>query len=627
MNLLTLLTTVFDSASYVDNVFALPPRITAVATLVLGVLILWRERWSRIGLHYFLFVISVFIWLFSQSLTIAAGSYEVAMFWTRLSQAGVLLMYPTIYQFGVMLLGIDRQKKPYIVVAWALASVFIVTTVFTGVYVQDLYRYDWGWYPKYELWPLIWLLMSSYFIVSGSYFILQTYLRATPGTIAYKRAKGMLIGFGFAMCAFMDVVPAFGIDMYPLGHTGILIDALIIMGLTWRYRLVDITPQLAAKEIIDTMSDALLVLDSDRMIRLANPEAEAMFGRSSEELINRNLNQAVPDEPAANAMEAAITDNNVRNVEILLSVPGSRARVINLSVSVMRAGEQKPLAYVCVLRDATEQKRIQEELEHRVMERTAELAIARDQALEASRTKSAFLANMSHELRTPLNAIIGYSELLAEKADESDVPEIGNDLQKITRSGSHLLELINTVLDLSKVEAGKMELHLEEFEVRAPVDEVIEAFQALANKNGNQLLAYLPPDLGIIRADSTKLRQALMNLVSNACKFTENGVIEVHAERSVLDGIEWVCISVEDNGIGMDRVEQEKLFSEFTQASTTTSKKYGGSGLGLAISQRFCQLMGGAITVESTAGEGSQFTICLPVDVEAAIAARDEEPY
>ena len=622
---MSLLTAVIDPAAYVDNVYALPPRVTAIATLVLGVLILWRERGSRIGLHYFLFVLSVFIWLLSQSLTISASSYEVAIFWTRVSQAGVLLMYPTIYHFGVMLLGIDQQKKAHIVVAWSLASVFIVTTVFTGVYVQDLYRYDWGWYPKYELWPIVWLIVSSYFIVTGSYFILQTYLKAEPGTINYKRAKGMLIGFGFAMCAFMDVVPAFGIDMYPLGHTGILIDAAITMALTWRYRLVDITPQFAAKEIIDTMSDALLVLDSDKVIRLANPEAERLFGRSLTELTDLGLSAALLDHRAAGGIEAAHWGEDVRNAEVLLSDPNGRERVINLSVSVMRAGEQKPLAYICVMRDITEQKRVQEELEHRVMERTAELAIARDQALEASRTKSAFLANMSHELRTPLNAIIGYSELLAEKADESNVPELSDDLQKITRSGSHLLELINTVLDLSKVEAGKMELYLEDFEAKIPIEEVVEAFQALSKKNGNQLIAYLPPDLGTIRADSTKIRQALMNLVSNACKFTENGVIEVHAERSVLDDAEWICISVEDSGIGMDRVEQEKLFSEFTQASTTTSKKYGGSGLGLAISQRFCQLMGGAITVESTVGEGSQFTICLPVDVETAIAAREND--
>jgi PAS domain S-box-containing protein len=598
-----------------------------VATLVLGVLILWRERASRIGYHYFLFVVSVVIWLLCQSLAMSAEGYDVALFWARLSQVGVLLMYPTIYHFGVILLGIEQQKKIETILIWGMAGTFIVTVVLTGNYVQDLYRYEWGWYPKYEVMPLVWLTLSSYFIFSGSYFILQTYLRATPGTTSYKRAKGMLIGFGFAMCAFMDVLPALGIDIYPMGHTGIVIDAVIIMALTWRYRLVDITPEFAAKEIIDTMTDALLVLDNDKIIRLANPETDILFGRPATELLHRNLTAAIPDRSTAKSIDALITDEGVRNAEVEFSDPDGRRHVFNVSVSPMREGSDNPLAYVCVLRDVTEQKRIQGELEHRVVERTAELAIARDQALEASRTKSAFLANMSHELRTPLNAIIGYSELLSEKAEDNKLPDIGDDLQKITRAGSHLLELINTVLDLSKIEAGKMELHIEDVDVAALVQEVVESFQPLAGKSGSQLQVHLPSNLGTIRADGTKLRQALMNLVSNACKFTENGNIEVHAERSVLDGNEWVCIAVEDDGIGMDAVEQEKLFSEFTQASTTTSKKYGGSGLGLAISQRFSQLMGGAITVDSAPGEGSQFTICLPVDVERAIAARETETH
>jgi signal transduction histidine kinase/CheY-like chemotaxis protein len=241
----------------------------------------------------------------------------------------------------------------------------------------------------------------------------------------------------------------------------------------------------------------------------------------------------------------------------------------------------------------------------------------------ADRHKSEFLANMSHELRTPLNAIIGYSEMLQEDAADLGAEQLTDDLKKINAAGKHLLELINAVLDLSKIEAGKMELYLEPFDVAGLVRDIAAVIQPLAGKNSNGLDVRCPDDIGVMRADLTKVRQALFNLLSNACKFTEKGTVSLAVAREPVDGQDWMVFSVSDTGIGMTPEQLARLFEAFSQADAATTRRFGGTGLGLALSRRLCRMMGGDVTVESEAGRGSTFTIRLPATVaEPAV----EEP-
>ena len=240
------------------------------------------------------------------------------------------------------------------------------------------------------------------------------------------------------------------------------------------------------------------------------------------------------------------------------------------------------------------------------------------QLAEASQHKSQFLANMSHELRTPLNAIIGVTEMLREDAEA--LQQDTEPLDRVLGAGRHLLALINDILDLSKIEAGRMELQLEDFALAPLIDGVVKTVEPLAAKNANHLAVRCDGAIGSLHADSMRLRQALLNLMSNANKFTERGTITVHAQQAQENGCDWVTIAVADTGIGMTAEQMGKLFQEFSQADTSTTRKYGGTGLGLAISKRFCQMMGGDITVESEVGRGSTFTIRLPRIVEAAKA-------
>ena len=229
----------------------------------------------------------------------------------------------------------------------------------------------------------------------------------------------------------------------------------------------------------------------------------------------------------------------------------------------------------------------------------------------ASEHKSQFVSSVSHELRTPLNAIIGLTEMMVTNAARFGTEKALEPLQRVNRAGTHLLGLINQVLDLSKIEAGKLELNPQTVELAPLINEVVGTARQLAEQNNNRLTAEAPGDLGSLSVDPMRLRQILFNLLSNACKFTKDGEVKLRASR--VDGRDWVELSVSDTGIGMTAEQQAKLFEEFAQADKTTAQRFGGTGLGLAITRKLARMMGGDVTVASEPGKGSVFTLRLPV--------------
>jgi signal transduction histidine kinase/DNA-binding response OmpR family regulator len=299
-------------------------------------------------------------------------------------------------------------------------------------------------------------------------------------------------------------------------------------------------------------------------------------------------------------------------IRSVLAVPLLREeRVIGALVVRRREVGEFPQSVVTLLQTFAAQSVLaiqNARLFHEIREKGEQLAVA-------SEHKSQFLANMSHELRTPLNAIIGVTEMLLEDAHDLKRDDEVEPLSRVLRAGRNLLALINDILDLSKIEAGKMELHLESFAIAPLIEDVASTIRSSSVKNGNELKVIGTADIGAMKADQNRVRQALLNLASNANKFTERGTITIDVSRAEEDGREWITLAVLDTGIGLTPEQMGRLFQEFVQADASTTRKYGGTGLGLSISRRFCQMMGGDITVKSEAGSGSTFTIRLPAEV------------
>ncbi len=348
--------------------------------------------------------------------------------------------------------------------------------------------------------------------------------------------------------------------------------------------------------ILRSMEESLLVTDTELQIRRVNPSTLRLLGYSEEELIGRPAGQVVLEREAPARRSA---------VERTYRTKTGRLIPVLFSSAEMRNGSGVLEGYVWLAQDMTELKRVQ-----------GELVRAKDAAEEANRAKSAFLANMSHELRTPLNAVIGYSEMLQEVVEDRGQQDLLPDLAKIRWAGKHLLGLINDVLDLSKIEAGKVELSIESLDVSPLIEDAIGTIRPLLAQNGNRLEVHCAGSLGAMLGDQTRVHQVLVNLLSNACKFTENGLIRMEARRVHRKNAEWMEFRVADTGIGMSQDQLDRLYRPFMQADASTTRKYGGTGLGLAISREFCQMMGGTLSAESELGKGSAFIVRLPADPE-----------
>jgi PAS domain S-box-containing protein len=365
-------------------------------------------------------------------------------------------------------------------------------------------------------------------------------------------------------------------------------------------------------ELVDKSPVAIVTLDVNHDIVSCNPAFQTLFGYSQDEVIGRNLDELITTkatlEEAVSYTEEALA-HTIHGIGQRQRKDGSLVDVEVLGVPVFVDG--KRVGLMGLYHDITE------------------LSHAREQAEAANSAKSQFLASMSHELRTPLNAIIGYSEMLEEEAEDVGQEDFIPDLQKIHSAGQHLLALINDILDLSKIEAGKTEFFLESFDVQQVIEDVAVTVRPLVDKNDNRLEIKYSDNLGTMHADLTRTRQVLFNLLSNASKFTEKGTISLEAHRDQEgDGDDEIVFRVSDSGIGMTLEQLSRVFEAFSQAEASTTRKYGGTGLGLPISRRFCQMMGGDITVDSEIGVGSAFTVRLPAkvtDPNAKLSQDDQE--
>ena len=359
--------------------------------------------------------------------------------------------------------------------------------------------------------------------------------------------------------------------------------------------------------LLESIGEGIYSVDAQGCCTFLNQRGARMLGLTPAEALGKNMHTLVHHQ------HADTTPYPVENCPIFQAMRAGQGCRIDTEVFWRKDHTAIPVEYAAFPLEGATAGGVVSFTDITIRKQTEQaLQEAKTAAEAANQAKSQFLANMSHELRTPLNAVILYSELLQEEAEELGAKTLIGDLDKIRGAGKHLLSLINDVLDLSKIEADKMELFREPFAVTQMVNEVAATIEPLAQKHGNQLTVQCAPDVGEMESDLTKTRQCLFNLLSNACKFTKDGSVSIEVIRERRDAHDWLRFRVSDTGIGMTAEQKEKLFQPFTQVDASTTRKFGGTGLGLTITKRFCELMGGSIEVESTAKKGSSFTLSLP---------------
>ncbi|MBL9101492.1 MAG: PAS domain S-box protein [Myxococcales bacterium] len=378
----------------------------------------------------------------------------------------------------------------------------------------------------------------------------------------------------------------------------------------------------AAKKYVDnilaSMAESLVVLDPGGVILTVNKATLDLLGHDAATLLGQHFRVVMPDFGTHTTDTAPAVGTHEPVERAYIHRDGTLVPVL-FSHSRLPGEHGASAGSVCVASDITQLK----QAEHGLRE-------AKQLAEEASLAKSRFLANMSHELRTPLNAVIGYAEMLLEEADERRISGSAEEIRKVQLAGKHLLGLISDILDLSKIEAGRMDIHLETFDVADMIDVVLGTVGPMIARNGNEISVACPPSIGFIHADLTKFRQILLNLLSNAAKFTDKGTIRVSVSRLLQGTQQYIQFVVADTGIGMTQGQVAQLFQAFSQGDTSTSRRYGGTGLGLAITKAFTDMLGGSIEVQSKLGSGTAFVVRLPFinprDLSGSKRAKNLDP-
>lgn len=590
------------------NIYAYIPFFTFLFTIVVTTYIQAKTRSSRLKDAYIYFSVALTFWIF----------WDLVL-WLRIDESWYvyILKIQTIFWLPVGLLFLnfvnaylDRKDSKLVKLGMIVYVLAVVVSLSTD-YVVRGYR-DVFWGVLHEAGPLH-AIFSNILVVLPMWFGIYLLLRSVRDKSQVRdQAASMMLLIGTIIGAaisyvttvyFPDVVGR--TDIMPLHDVGIAVHSLFASIAVTRYRFLHIELADVAEDMFARMHDGILILDGRGKIQHANLSAREMLDLGFDELPERNISKYFTGYPESMAFSnyeletSSIGDDSVYSITQAPSVYGKR-----------ESGK------LVVIRDISEQKKAEKEI--RQMNR--DLALARDHALESSKMKSQFLANMSHELRTPLNAVIGYSEIIEEEAKDLEQEQIASDADKINRAGKHLLALINDILDLSKIEAGKMDVYIEAFNLNDLLQDVIITSQPMLNKNNNIFEHVIDTSVGLIESDQIKIRQILFNLVSNASKFTQQG--KVTLESRLVDKAEgkYLQLQVSDNGIGMTEEQVGKLYNAFTQADASTTRKYGGTGLGMAITRHFVELLKGSIEVKSELGVGTEFIVSIPIIFEEIVS-------
>ncbi|MEM8529396.1 MAG: histidine kinase N-terminal 7TM domain-containing protein [Chloroflexota bacterium] len=579
------------------------PLIGAALISLSLTLIASRYRATLGSRPFSVLTIAITIWALGYALSLVNSSLATKLFWTNVIYIGIVFI-PVAWVVLAMQYADHRQQLTRrTIVLLSIMPIITLLSVWTnsfhGLFRGNVSLIDSGAlsFIETQMGPLFWAhtIYSYSLFLYGTVTILQTFIRATPQQ--RKQATTLLVGGCLPwlgnMVYLAGLSPIESVDITPFTFT---LTAVVLAWGLFRYQLFDIIP-IAREVVIENIRDGVIVLDSQKRVVDINPAAMDILDQPNRGMIGK----------PAEMLFARYHDRfdylwSKQDARIELQVDHNAGpQVFDTRLTQLQGKRGEHTGYLIVVSDITERK----QNEH-ILYKAKEMAEA------ANIAKSSFIGTMSHELRTPLTTIIGYCELLQRQADELEKAQLTEDLSAIWSAGHHLLALVNNLLDLSKIEAGQMALFLDEFDVHMLVDEIITTTRPLVESHGNSLIVQCPADLGIISSDPTKIRQILFNIVSNAAKFTDRGTVTFEVEREEINGTISVVFRITDTGIGIETEKIPYLFEAFTQADSSTTRRYGGTGLGLSLSRHLCQMLDGEISVVSSLGEGSTFTVRLP---------------
>lgn len=599
--------------------YAAALAVAALLAVAIG-LFAWRRRDVPGALSLMLLAISVAVWSGGYAFELSSTRFETMLFWARVQYLGIVTVALEWLAFSLQHTGrehwLNRRTIPLLAMNPIVTLILVWTNEQHSLIWQDIQFTMNGSYPilVYSHGVGFWLCVAFSYgcVLLGTIVFIITFVRSPQlyqGQITVMLLGGLCPWFGNTMYV-SDLNPWPFLDLTPFGFL------LSCMAVAWgisRYRLLDVVP-VARDLVIESMRDVVVVIDEQGRILDMNTSAQQSMNVTASQVIGRVASEVFGAWPDLVARYAKITEITE---ELAIDV-GKEKLFYNLRITPLYDRNRHLRGKLVICQDITERKRAEESLRKQNAELISlhtRLSLAKEAAEAANRAKSTFLANMSHELRTPLTAILGYSELVRMQLEETDAHEIVPDLLAIESAGKHLLAIISNILDLSKIEAGKMELFLEEFDINMLIEQAINTVRPLVLQNENILEVCCGNNLGSMYADPGKTQQILFNLLGNAAKFTEHGSITLSVERERNDTADWITFRIADTGPGIASDQLEILFQEFTQVDPSLTRKFGGTGLGLAISQRFCRMMGGEISVASKVGRGATFTVVLPAQV------------
>ncbi|MCL4867602.1 MAG: PAS domain-containing protein [Anaerolineae bacterium] len=581
--------------------FIIPLLIAALLSMGL-IAYAWSKRPAAATTPFIFMMAGVAIWLLAYAIEISSTTVTQIIFWANINYLGIVTVPVAWLVFCLAYTNSQRIVPLRLVLLLLIEPAVILLSIWTDEFHQ-LFRQavvlnTSGPFATLDITrgPLFWVHTAySYGMLGyGIYLLFVAYTRSSG--IYRSQIRVMLLGALAPWIAnifyILFLSASLPIDPTPLAF--LVTGGMFAWGM-FGFRLMDLAP-VARNWVIEQMDDGMIVLDRQNQVVDINPAAANLIGRPVNQLIGHPGVELFAEWPDLMAQY-----QDVEKVITEIQLPTETGiRHIYLNILPFYDSYKQLTGRLLVIRDVTEQR-----------EADLALQIAKEKADAANRAKSTFLANMSHELRTPLTAIIGYSELLNEHAAAANDTYAPPRLEKIKTSATHLVNIVNDILDLSKIEAGQMKLHLETFNVRQVIDTAIAMVQPILMENQNEITLKIADEIETMVGDQMKVRQILLNLLHNAAKFTKKGKIEITVRPDIIDPALFL-FEIKDNGIGISPEQVNKIFQPFSQADDSTARRFGGTGLGLTISQYFCQMMQGNIMLSSQPGHGSCFTVRLP---------------